>query len=167
MCHRMHFLELQQLDHWRNGCRPELQQNIVPGCTSHRGTAPVRPNSIQICDGSASRSEFQERISHDGNTPRLQLQNFSQSVTSTNLKLYDGNMPGPSNSAKMHGGNVPGPSAFNQAGGSRTSSYKVGTTALTSSAILKSADEVVQNNPDLCTPSNVKPLTTIATKKTS
>ena len=74
-------------------------------------------------------------------------------------------MPGPSNSANIHGGNVPGPSAFNQAGGSRASSYKVGTTALTSSAILKSADEVVQNNPDLCTPSNVKPLTTITTKK--
>ena len=30
---------------------------------------------------------------------------------------------------------------------------------LTSSAVLKSADEVMQNNPDLCTPSNVRSLT--------
>ena len=52
----------------------------------------------------------------------------------------------------------PGPSTFNQVGGSRASS-KIGVTALTSSAILKSADEVMQNHPDLCTPSNVKTLT--------
>ena len=88
--------------------RPELQQSIVPGYTSHRGTASVRPSSIQICDGSASRSEFQERISHGGNTPGLQLQYFTQSVTST--KFHGGNAPEPSNSAKIHGGNAPGPS---------------------------------------------------------
>ena len=82
--------------------RPELQQNILPGYTSHRGTAPVRPDSIQICDGSASRSEFQERISHGGNMPGLQFQNFTQSVTST--KFHGGNAPGPSNSAKIQGG---------------------------------------------------------------
>ena len=136
--------------------RPELQQNIVPGYTSHRGTSPVPPNSIQICDGSASRSEFQERISHGGNTPRLQLQNFSQSVISTkfhggnapgpsnSVKIQGGNAPGPSNSAKIHGGNAPEPSTSNQVGGSRASS-KVGATALTSSAILKPADKIMQN----------------------
>ena len=43
-------------------------------------------------------------------------------------------------------------------GGSRAPS-KVGAVAPTTSAMLKSADEVMQSNLELCTPSNVRPLT--------
>ena len=99
--------------------RPELQQNIVSAYSSQRRIAPVRPFSIQICDGSAPRSEFQEGMSHGGNTPRRQLQNFSQSETapqsSNSIQFHGGNAPGPSNSTKIHGGNAPGPSSSNQA----------------------------------------------------
>ena len=53
------------------------------------------------------------------------------------------------------------PSSSNQAplaGGNKAPS-RMGAAAPTTSAILRSADEVMQSNLDLCTPSNVKNLT--------
>ena len=130
--------------------RPEIQQTISSTSLSQSKNIPGPPNFIQVHGGNAPRPEFLY-LSSSENTPQ----------PSSCIQIHGGNVPGPSNSINIYGGNAPGPSSSNQApsaGASRALS-RMGARAPTTATVLRSADEVMQNNLELCTSSNIKLLT--------
>ena len=112
----------------------QVRYGYAPGSSSSKQAPLVGgSSSTQVCGG---------------NAPISKLEDYTRSE----------NAQEPSNSTQVCGGYAPGSSSSRQAplvSGSR----RVGAAVPTTSFILKSADEVMQNNPELCTTTNIRTLT--------